>query len=832
MIQNKFIISYFVIFLGLAHSTAQNKTSSNAIPASDREKQIDQYWTDRAAIQSHQTIPFAPLNLTYIRPASVWEEALPLGNGQIGAMVFGGVADERIQLNESTLWAGNTQNPNNPKGKTALPIIQNLIFEGKNKEAIELADSTLMGKPMHIKPYQSLGELWMDMPHLHVENYKRSLDLKTAVQQTSYQHKGVNYSRQYFISAPANTMVIHYTASKKKSLDLNFTWKRAQDFSCISDPKDLSQLILQGQIGQAETKQEKGLRFAAIAKIYLKGGQFSNKNGKIMITDADEITILVTAATNYPGLKHISYPAQQSNIDPLSSCKNTLKPFKNVDYPLLKRQHIQDYQHYFNRVNLSLDDPDQHNRSGISTDALISLTKEHQKIPSELITKFFQFGRYLLISSSRPGHMPANLQGMWAWQMDPPWNADFHTNINLQMNYWPAELTNLSELHQPLFDLTTALIPFGERTAHTLYGAKGWVVHHLTDAWGYTAPADGVQGIWPMGSAWLAQHPWEHYTFTGDRQFLKEKAYPIMKGAANFIMDFMVKIPKNKPFANYLTTNPSHSPENSFKLPNGEISSFTYGATMDSQIIRDLLINCIEASTVLQVDETFRQQCQETLQKLIPTQISAKTGRIMEWIEDYEETEVNHRHTSHLFGLHPGSQISIANTPDLAEAAKKTLLSRGDHGTGWSLAWKINMWNRLHDGEHSYQLLYNLISDKTLPNLFDNHPPFQIDGNFGATAAIAEMLLQSQVRDKNNNYLIELLPALSKNMPSGSIEGLKARGGITVNIHWNNGSLQKAQLLPNRTGPLCISYAGKQIEIMGTQGKAVIITPQLFQNNN
>ncbi len=823
----KFISSTLLALLCFTQSQAQQQ-KNNTTAASQRQQKIDQFWTDRAQIKPLEKLSVAPLSLLYTRPAKVWEEALPLGNGQLGAMVFGGVADERIQFNESTLWAGAPQDPNNPKGKTYLPRIQQLLFEGKNKEAVELADSTLMGIPKRIKPYQSLGELWLDMPHLHVEHYQRSLNLETAIQQSGYQYKGIKYTRESFISAPANAMVIRYSANKKQALDLNFSWKRARDFTCLTDPKDPSQLLLQGQIGQSSSEGEKGTKFSAIAKVFLKGGRLTNTAGRITITGADEIILLITAATDYPGLKQISYSAKQAGIDPLVSCRETIHALAKSDYQQLKQAHIADYQHFFKRVQLDLADAEQQKWEQVATDSLIKLTRGQKQIPSALISKFFQFGRYLLISSSRPGHMPANLQGLWAWQMDPPWNADFHTNINLQMNYWPAELTNLSELHQPLFDLTSALIPFGERTARTIYGARGWVVHHLTDAWGYTAPADGVQGIWPMGSAWLAQHPWEHYSYTGDRQFLKEQAYPIMKGAARFILDFMIQIPSDKPFAGYWTTNPSHSPENSFILPSGEVSSFTYGATMDTQIIRDLLQNYIEASTLLDNDPDFRQECQAALQKLIPTQISKETGRIMEWIEDYQETEVNHRHTSHLFGLHPSNQISVANTPDLAEAAKKTLLSRGDHGTGWSLAWKINMWNRLHDGEHSYKLLYNLISEKTLPNLFDNHPPFQIDGNFGATAAIAEMLLQSQVRDKNNNYLIELLPALSKHINKGSITGLKARGNISVNIQWSNGVLEHAELIPSKNGPICISYAGKQIQVEGIKGKSIHITSQMF----
>ncbi|MFZ4862589.1 glycosyl hydrolase family 95 catalytic domain-containing protein [Sphingobacterium sp. Mn56C] len=792
--------------------TIQVVKQSTTLPASLRKSKIDASWSDRAQVQPTKTVAEAAQKLWYTAPAKVWEEALPLGNGRLGAMVFGAVADERIQLNESTLWDGKSLDPNNVKGKQYLPEIQSLLFDGKNKAAIEMADSTLMGVPKHIRPYQSVGELWLDMPHLAVTDYQRNLDLETAVQTTSYTHNGVGYTRESFISAPADVMVIHYTADKAQALNLNFTWRRQQDATVITSA-DEHVLILSGQVGQDRRQGDKGVSFVATAKVILKGGQLTQRNGRIEITDADEITLIIASQTDYPGLKAMAAGQQKTVQTPLAQALAKLKGLENISYQALKDSHVKDYQSLYSRVKLNLDTKEDPARRQLPIDELLKLTKQQQTIPAVLIEKYFQFGRYLLIASSRPGTMPANLQGIWAWQMDPPWNADFHTNINLQMNYWPAESTNLSELHTPLFDLNDALIPFGQKTAATLYGAKGWVVHHLTDAWGFTAPADGVQGIWPMGAAWLAQHPWEHYAYTKDINFLKNRAYPQMKGAAEFILDFLVKVPAGKSNAGKWVTNPSHSPENSFRLPNGEESSFTYGATMDSQIIRDLLQHCIEASEILNIDKDFRDQCRKVLANMIPTQISKKTGGIMEWIEDYDEIEVDHRHTSHLFGLHPGDQISILATPELAEAAKKTLLRRGDGGTGWSLAWKINMWNRLHDGDHAYLLLHNLLSDKTLPNLFDNHPPFQIDGNFGATAAIGEMLLQSHVRDNKQGYVMELLPALSQHMPSGSVTGLKARGNVLVNISWKDGKLSAAEITAATSGNYSISYAGKKITV-------------------
>jgi alpha-L-fucosidase 2 len=423
--------------------------------------------------------------------------------------------------------------------------------------------------------------------------------------------------------------------------------------------------------------------------------------------------------------------------------------------------------------------------------------------------------------------MPSNLQGLWAWQMDPPWNADFHTNINVQMNYWPAEITNLSELHMPLFDLEEALVKPGERTAQEMYGARGWVVHHLTDAWGFTAPADGPQGIWPMGAAWLVRQAWEHYCYTGDTIFLSEQGYPLMKGAALFIMDYLVEAPEGTAFAGKLVTNPSYSPENSFYLPNGEQSEFTYGATMDLEIIHDLLTSCIQASKVLDTDSVFRSECQETLSRLAPVRISPNTGRIMEWAEDYKETDPHHRHTSHLFGLYPGNQITVVGTPDLAAAARKTLEARGDGGTGWSLAWKINMWNRLFDGDHAYKLLSVLLAQKTLSNLFDNHPPFQIDGNFGAAAAIAEMLVQSQHQTQDGSFEVHLLPALPSVWPDGSVKGLRARGGFEVNLSWEDGHLTNAAIISKLGGVLHVRLEQQTAVFVTKPGEMLILNGKL-----
>jgi alpha-L-fucosidase 2 len=789
---------------------------ADTLPACDRVptqvKNETLTWQDRAPLTGKGDKPVGEKLLWYRQPATVWTEAIPLGSGRLGAMIFGGVADERIQLNVDSLWDGAPLNADNPKALESLPKIRRLLFEGKSNEASELANKTMLGQPRTIAPYQSLGELFLEAPGLEgASAYTRSLDLDTATAAVTYLSGSTTYTRESFASAADDIIATRFTSSKNGGVSLKLTLKRIEHAKAVSDPAHPHVIFLEGHIGGG--KKEDRIRFHAAAQVIAEGGSVKSENGILTISHANAVTLLIAGATDFPGFGN--GPADP-NIDTKKLCVETLRRASGKSFADLKAAHIKEYQTYFNRSSLAMPSPAE--ATALPTDERLARFKKGEPDPS-LAALYYDFGRYLLIGSSRPGTLPANLQGIWNWQMKPAWNADFHTNINLQMNYWPAHLTGLSDCELPLIDLIESLMKPGAATAKSTYGARGWTVHHLTDAWGRTAPADGVHGVWPVGGAWLAAHPWQHYLFTQDKSFLRQRAWPIMRGATEFILDFLIEAPAGSPVAGKLVTNPSHSPENKFMLPDGTISVFTYGATMDLQIIRELLESCIAAEKILGIDAAFRARCEDSLHRLAPVRI-ASDGRIMEWIEEYKETHKQHRHVSHLYGLFPANQIT-PSTPDFFAAARNSLDVRGDGATGWSLAWKINLWARLRDGDRAHKLLSNLLRDKTLPNLFDTHPPFQIDGNFGATAAIAEMLVQSHVADPNGGHFIDLLPALPSAWPEGNARGIRARGALTVDLQWKEGKLHTARITARQPGAFTVRYGEKSITRALQSGETV-----------
>ena len=789
--------------------------------------------------------PSEPLSLWYRQPATNWVSALPVGNGRLGAMVFGGIAREKLQLNEDTLWAGGPYDPDNTNALAALLEVRRLIFDGKYAEAQKLAGEKMMGKPMRQMPYETLGDLFLAFPtNAAVGNYRRDLNLDTAVASVTYTSDGVKFTREIFSSPVDQVIVVRLTADQpgQISFTAGMTTLQKADMSVeVNTNAPLvndATLVMRGVNGKSDGIKgalKFQVRVCVLPSFHDIHGKILADADKISVTHADSVTLLIAAATSFKNYHDVSG-------DPEAITKNQIagayKKWWNghvadgIDTTLA--DHIAAHQKLFRRVELNLGETDS---MKLPTDERIAHFADGND--PQLTALYFQFARYLLICSSRPGGQPANLQGLWNDSMNPPWGSKYTININTEMNYWPAGPGNLSECVEPLTAMVLDLAQTGAHTAQVMYGARGWVAHHNTDLWRATAPIDGPQyGLWPMGGAWLLQNLWEHYQFTGDKKFL-EKIYPALQGSAQFFLDTLVEEPTH----HWLVTCPSLSPEN--KHPND--ASLCAGPTMDLEILRDLFANCIQASEILGRDKKFRKQLAATRARLAPLQIGS-AGQLQEWLEDWDThaPDIHHRHVSHLYGLFPSDQIDFYTTPELAAAAKKSLEIRGDKATGWATAWRINLWARLHDGDHAYEILKFLLGPEfTYPDLFDSCPPFQIDGNFGGASGIAEMLLQSQQRELRTPILrpeaaegrpnselriLELLPALPKAWPNGSVKGLRARSGFEVDMDWTDGKLISATLHSLLGNPCKVRYGEKTVELNIKSGGTVHLNGSLQSN--
>ncbi|HEY4246694.1 MAG TPA: glycoside hydrolase family 95 protein [Lacunisphaera sp.] len=768
-------------------------------------------------------------------PATQLFESTPLGNGRLGASLYGGIAETRIVLNESGMWSGSPQDADRPDAHKALPEIRRLLLAGKNHEAEALVNANFTcdgagsgfgsGANVPFGCYQTLGDLRLkfigDSVAAPVTQYRRELDLAEAVGRVTYEQNGVRYAREAFVSAPAEAIVIHLTASRPGAISFDARLTRPERFAFEAVGQD--GLLMAGQLNDGR-KGGAGVRYAARLKVVARGGTIATVGDAVAVRNADEVILFVTAATD------IKTFAGRHVTDARAAAEADLAGASAQPFAKLRAEHVADYQHFFSRVDLTL--------GPTAPAAAVRPTAQRLKdfhaggADPALAALYFNFGRYLLISSSRPGGLPANLQGIWADQIQTPWNGDWHTNINVEMNYWPAETTNLSELNEPLFAFIGSLVEPGEKTAKAYYAARGWVAFLLGNPWGFTSPGESADwGATVSCSAWLCQHLWDHYLFTGDRQFLA-RAYPILKGSALFYLDMLIEDPKS----GWLVTAPSNSPENAFLL-DGKPAHVCLGPTADMQLLRYLFAACAESADLLGVDPAFSAELKTKRARLAPTRIGSD-GRVMEWLEEYPEVDPHHRHVAHLMGLYPCDEITPQETPELAAAARKTLEVRGDASTGWSLALKMGMWARLADGDHAHLILRNALkpadaastkirwSGGTYANLFDSNPPFQIDGNFGGTAAIAEMLLQSRTHLAGSGPAneIELLPALPTAWPEGSVHGLRARGGFEVDLAWSAGRLTTATIRSVGGTAAAVRYGKKTMPVNFDKTKVNPIT--------